>query len=127
MHRMGNQFLTGPRFAANEHGRIGRGYLSDLLVDLAHAATMANDVGKVIALPQFLAQVLVLITETLSLGLDEVMDIDRLGNHGGHHMQEFQLSFVVAILAEAQVNAEGADRPPVNDHGDTNERTFLSL
>src|SRR5215471_9824377 len=100
MHRMGNQFLTSPRFAANEHGRSGRGYLSDLLVDLAHAATMANDVGIVIALPQFLAQVLVLIAETLPLGLDEVMDIDRLGNHGGHYMQEFEFPIVVAILME---------------------------
>ena len=89
MDRMGNQFLAGPRFAANEHGRAGRGYLGDLFVDLAHAATVANDVGKIIALPQFLAQMLVLIAETLPLGLDEVMDIDRLGNHGGHHMQEF--------------------------------------
>src|SRR5215813_13939820 len=127
MDCMGNQFLAGPRFAANEHGRIGRGYLSDLLVDLAHTATIANDVGKIIALPQFLAQVLILIAETLPLGLDEVMDIDRLGNHRGYYMQEFQLSVVVAIFAESQVNAEGTDRPPVNDHWDTNECTLLGL
>ena len=81
MDRMGNQFLAGARFAANEHRRIGRGHLGDLLVDLAHTATIANNVGKIIALPQFLAQVLVLITETLSLGLDEVMDIDGLGKN----------------------------------------------
>src|SRR5262249_34371816 len=71
VYRMGNQLLAGPRFTTNEHGGIGRSHLGNLLVDLPHAATIANDIGKVIALPQFLPQVLVLIAQTLPLGLDQ--------------------------------------------------------
>jgi hypothetical protein len=86
---MRNQLLTGARFPADEDRRIGRGHLGNLLVDLAHPATIANDVGKVIALPQFLPQVLVFIAQALPLGLNQMMDIDGLSNHRGHHMQEF--------------------------------------
>ena len=52
-----DQLLAGARLAADEHGRVGRRDLRDLLVHLPHRPAGADDVREVVALAQLLAQV----------------------------------------------------------------------
>ena len=98
---VGDQFLAGTRFAANQHVGIGRRHLGDLLVNLPHAVAAADNVGKIVALPKFPAQMLVLVSQAIVLAFDQVRDVDRLGDHGSNDLQEVQLAVVVAVVLEA--------------------------
>ena len=71
---VGDQLLPGARLSPDQHGGVGPGHLGDLLVDLPHAAAVADHVREVIALAQFLAQVDVLLDQALGLGLDQALE-----------------------------------------------------
>ena len=57
--------------------------LRDLLVHLAHAAAAADHVREIVALAQFLAQVGVLLHQTLGFRLHQALDSHRLADHAG--------------------------------------------
>ena len=73
MKRVRDQFLAGARLSADQHGRIGVRDLDDLLVDLFHRARGADDVCELVAFLEFTAKVRVLVQETLSFVIEEVI------------------------------------------------------
>ncbi len=108
-----DQLLAGARLAAQQHGRVGARDLRDLLVDLPHRAAGADQVREVVALLQLLPQVGVLVDEALLVGLDQAVHPHRLRDHRADHAEELDGAVVVAVGLEAQVDADGADRAPV--------------
>ena len=101
--------------------------LRDLLVDALHRAAVADDPGEVVALPQLLLQVRVLVDQPLVLRGDEPLHLERLPDHRGDDAEERLRALVVAVGLELQVDAERADDAAVEADRDADEAGFLGL
>lgn len=123
---VGDEFLAGARFAANQHTGIRRRHLRDLLVNLPHAAAVADDVREIVALPKLLSKMRILIPQAIFLPFDQVRDVDRLSDHGRDHLQEMQFAVVIAAVAlEGQIHPQRPHRLAIDDDGHTDERSAL--
>src|SRR5262249_53300578 len=125
MNRMRDQLFSRPRFAANQDGSVGMGYLGDLFIDLLHWAAVADYVREIVALLKFLPELSILVDQTLALGLDETVNFNRLGYHRGHHAKEFHGSLVIAFLFECQVYAKRAYGFPIQHYRHADKRELL--
>ena len=120
-----DQLLAGARLAANQHGGVGRGHLRHLLVHLAHRPAGADDAREVVALLQLLAQVRVLVDQPLLVFLDQPLDLDRLRDARRDDAEELDVAVVVAIGIEPEIDAERADRAPVEQNRHADEAQLL--
>ena len=71
--------------------------LRHLLVHLPHRPAGADDVREVVALPQLLPQVRVLVDQPPLLLLDQPLDLDRLRDHRRDDAEELDAAVVVAL------------------------------
>jgi hypothetical protein len=113
------------RFPANERRRHRPRDLGDLLADLPHRAAGAKEIGKVVALAQFLPQVCVLVEQLLALVVDQPLHLHGLRDHRGDDPEKFLRAVVVAIGLELEVDAQGADRFPVQHDRHADEAQLL--
>ena len=102
-----------------------RGDLRHLLVHLAHRAAAADDAREVVALLQLLAQLRVLVDQPLLVLLDQALDLDRLRDARRHDAEELDAAVVVAIRVELEIDAERADRAPVEQDRHADEAELL--
>ena len=108
-----DELLAGAGFAAEQDRRARPRHLGDLLVDALHRAAVADDAGKVVALPQLLPQVRVLVDQPLVLRRHEPLHLERLADHRRDDAEERLRPVEVPVRLELQVHAERAD-----DRGD---------
>ena len=128
MDRVRDHLLARPRFAADEHRRVGPRHLRDLLVDLLDRRAVADDVAERIALAQLVAQVLVLLGQLVPVGLDHAADLDRLRDHRRHDTVELERTLVVAVGLEGEHDFDRAGRaaPEDDGHGDERQLTLVA-
>ena len=113
VNRVGDELLAGARLAANEHGRVGPGHLCDLFVDLPHGAARAHDVREVVAFAQLLPKMRIFLDKLLPFRLNQPLDFQRLRDHRGHDPKKLDITIVVAVRLELQIDANGAGGLPV--------------
>jgi len=120
MNPVRDHLLARARFAANEHGGVGRRHLGHLLVHLPDRPAAADDARKVVAFLELLAEVDVLVDQALLVLFDEPLHFDGLRDRRGDDAVELDAAIVVTIRLELEINAERADRAPVqqNRHAD---------
>ncbi len=99
---------------------------SVLSVHLAHRPAGPDQVREVVPLLELLPQMRVLVDELLTLGLNQPVDPDRLGDHGRDHTDELCGARVVAIGLEPQIDADHADSSSFNDDGGGDVGKLLS-
>ena len=125
VNRVRDELFAGARFAADERGRVRGRHLRHLLVHLPDRAARPDDVRKVVLLPQFLAEVLVLVDQAAFVLFDQPLNLDRLRDHRRHDAEKLDAAVEVALRLVAQVDAEGADRPAVQDDRHADEAQLL--
>ena len=120
LERLGHQLLAGAAFAADEHRRLARGDLADLLVHRAHLAAVADESPR--GLVHHAAEHAVLVHQCLALGVLLAADRRRLGHEVGDDLEELdvphQLGGVAGHLA---VGGEGADHLAAVEEGHADE------
>src|SRR5258707_644709 len=99
---MSDKFFSGSGFTADQNSCIGMRNLRDLFKYLAHCAGVANDVRKLVSLPEFSQKMGILILQPPALVVDQMLGFDSLPHHGGNQTERFELRRVVAIGFEAQ-------------------------
>src|SRR6185295_14071346 len=67
----------------------------------------------------------VLVKQTLLVQLDHLMDLERLGNHRGHHAKKLDSSVIVAVLLVSKDACKGADRSAAQRYGHTDKGNLL--
>ncbi len=129
VNRVRDHLLAGSRLAPDEHGGVGRRHLRHLLVHLPDRSAAADDAREVVAFPQLLPQVHVLVDQLLLVFLDQALDFDRLRDARRHDAVELHAAVVVAIGIELQVDGQRADRAPVEQdrHADEAQLLFRQL
>ena len=123
--RMRDELLARARFSADEHGRIGRRDLRDLLVHLPHRSARPDDVGEIVPIAELLPQVGVLVHQAFLVFLDQALKLDRLRDHRRDDAEELDAAVVVALRLEPEIHAEGADRAAVQDDRYAHEAQLL--
>src|SRR5438552_1614654 len=119
MNGMSDEFFSGPGFAADQYSCIGMRNLRDLFEYLAHWASVADNVRKIVSLSEFSQKMRILVLESPALVVDQVLGFDRLPHHGGNQTERCEFRRVVAIGFEAQVDSQRADRPSLHNNWNT--------
>src|SRR5271157_4335563 len=121
MDRGGDEFLTGPRFTANQAGGVRAGYLVDPPVDLAGRCRVANHVGGPDVFLEGVTELEILALESFALKLGHAPCLDIVGDHAGHDGQELLLVLELGEITAGEVHGERADDLTAHDHGYANE------
>src|SRR5271157_1817979 len=121
MDRGGDEFLTGPRFTANQAGGVRAGYLVDPPVDLAGRCRVANHVGGPDVFLEGVTELEVLALESFALKLGHAPCLDIVGDHAGHDGQELLLVLELGEITAGEVRGQRADDLTAHDHGYANE------
>ena len=127
MDGRGEQFLAGPRFAADEHGRVGGRDLVDAQIDFAHGVRVADDILRPKALLQVAAEPQVLGLEGLLPGGFHPPRVDVEGDHAGHDFQQPRLLAQRLRPLDRQIDGERADDLALQDDGHAEEADVVDL
>ena len=82
--------------------------------------------GELVALPQLLAELGVLLDQLAALGVDEALDAERLGDHARRDAKGTHRAVAVAPRDVALLDGQGAGRASVQGDGDADEGDLLA-
>src|SRR6185437_15925426 len=125
MQGVGDELLPGPRFSPDQHGGVGADDLSHLLIDPAHRATVAHDVGKFVALAELLAELGVFLHQALALQIHQPLDPEGLRNHSGRNPQDLDHPVPVPLTAKGEFDRERPLDDAIGNDRDTDEGGLL--
>ena len=87
---VGDEVLARAALAADQHGRVAVGHLLDQPVHLLHRVARADHVVHGESRLQLPPQPDVLVAQQRPLGLHELVQLDRLGDHRGDDVEQTQ-------------------------------------
>ena len=125
MQRVGDQLLAGAALAPDHDGGIGAHDLRHLVVHPAHRPAVADDVGQLVALPQLLAELGVLLDESLALAFHQAMDPDRLRHHRRRDPEHLHHPLGVPLGHERQLDRERPGARALHQDGHAQEAHLL--
>ena len=79
---------------------LNRKAIGALLVHLSHGPARADDVREIVSVAKFQPEVGVFGFQPLAILLDQPLNLDRLGQHGGDHAQKLGGAVVITGLAQ---------------------------
>jgi len=103
------------RLAAYQYGSRAVGDLVDLVVDFAHAAAIADEVARVIAVPELLPQTTVFRHQAPAFFHVLANPGDAICQEGGNQFQELEILLQFRIGRHRTVDAHSADYPALVD------------
>ena len=127
MDGRGDQFLAGPRFAADQHGRVGGRDLMDAQIHLAHGVRVADEILRPKPLLQVVAEPQVLGLQGLLPGGLQPPGVDVEGDHAGHDLQKPRLLPQHLRPLDRQIDRERADNLALQDDGHAEETDVVGL
>ena len=127
MHGRGDEFLAGPRLAADQDGRVADRDLLDLQVHLPHGVRVADDVFGPELLLQGVAEAEVLRLQRLPAHRLALARTGVGGDHAGHDLQHADpLPQDLGRLGR-QVRRERADQFALQANGHAQETDLIAV
>src|SRR5712671_6414859 len=127
MQSVGDQFLTGAGFTANQNSGVGIGDLYDLFVNLTHGPGGSNDVGEFVSFLEFTQEMGILIHQSTALVVDQIVGLDGLRHHCRDDAEAAEVRVIGTICLEAKIHAQGANGPVADKEWNANESDVVLL